>query len=183
MLLEDTGKELLDEIVHKTLGPYNTDQVNNLKKELDFVDKKLEALKQEAESSGITKELSINFALLKAYKDRNVRILKTYVFNRFLKIMTNYFEKNDIKGLLSASESNFESEYLNICEEYLSSSKHLDLMDRDPPLNFFVQIMTLEDCGMILNGDDFIELKKGRLYFLRKADVAHLISARLVKLL
>lgn len=166
-----------------TLCPFNTAQVSQIGAEIEYLDTKIEALKREAENTDVGEELSINFAMLKAYKERNMRILRAYLFHRMSKIQENYFDKNDIKGLLSANEINFECEYNRILEEYISDYRHLDLKNREPPLSLYVQVIPLEDCGLVMSGDDFIDLKKGRLYFLRKADIAHLVKQRLVKLL
>jgi len=183
MLSEDTGKDLLDEMKLRELKHYNSQQVNKLNREIAAVDQKMEGLKQKAEDSGVTEELSINYAMLKAYKDRLVRILKSYHLNRFFKIEDNYFAKNDIKKLLNVSELNFHGEFTKISDEYFAGYKHLLLNDRSPPLNFYVQILTLVDCGIILSGNEFVDLKKDRIYFLKKADVTHLIQKNFAKII
>lgn len=183
MLSEDVGKDIIDEIQDGRFVPYNITETEKLLNEIEFIDSKIEALKEEAQRSYINEMLSMNFAVLKSYKDRNLRLLRAYNYNRIKMIQMNYFIKNDIKSYLSASEADYESKYINILEEYLEDYKHLDLQNREPPLDLYVQILTLEDCGMVMSGDEFIELKKGRLYFLKKSEIAHLINKNLVKIL
>lgn len=183
MLSEGTGRELLEEMRQKTLCPYNTAQISQISAEIEYADAKIEALKREAEHSDVSEALSINFAMLRAYRERNLRILRAYTLHRLSMIRDNYFDKRDIKELLSADEIAFEREYGEILEEYIADYRHLDLKNREPPLSLYVQIVPLEDCGLVMSGDDFIDLRRGRLYFLRKADIAHLIKQRLVRLL
>ncbi len=183
MLSESTGKKLLDEIMLVDLKIYNNEEVERIKNEIKYIDNKIELLKENAEKYGITEELSVNFSFLKSYKNRNDRILKAYIFDRLLKITENYFIKNNIFGLLSAREKKFYLEFSTISDAYLEPYRHLDLINTDPPLDFYVQIITLDDCGTILNGDEFIDLKKNRLYYIKKADIAHLINAKLVKII
>lgn len=183
MLQEDTGKGLLDEMRQKTLQAYNTSQVSRVAVEIDYIDARIEDLKREAESNTVSEALSVNFAILKACRERHVRILRAYHFHRMRLICENYFEKNSIKGLLSAAETEMERDSVEMLGEYLEKYRHLDLKNREPPLDFYVQIVTIENCGLVMNGDNFIDLKKGRLYFLKKADVAHLISKKLVRLI
>jgi len=182
MLSEDLGRELLEEMKQKSLRPFNMRQVGRLEAEIEYVDAKLEALKREAAHSEVSESLSVNFAALKAYRDRDVRILRAYKFFRMRKIQDNYFDKHDIKRLLSTDEQCFENAYGDVLDGYLEDYRHLDFRSRDPPLNFYVQIMTLENCGLIMSGSDFIDLKKGRLYFLKMRDIAHLIDKKLVKI-
>ncbi|KAI4290947.1 GINS complex subunit 1 [Pancytospora philotis] len=182
MLCEESGKELLDEIRQKTLTRFNAGQVGQLHAEMEYVDEKIEALKATAETSDVSEELSINFAMLKTYRERCLRIVRAYRFARLLKIQNNYFCKADIKSLLTPEEIQFESEYNKGLETYLDEYRHLDFRSREPPLSHYVQVVPLEDCGLVMSGEDFIELRKNRLYFLKKADIAHLINKGLVEM-
>ena len=183
MLKTTTAGQILDEMQSGTLKPYNSAAVNALKMELDFVQQKIEEIKREAEQNSITEELSINFAIHKAYRDRNERILRAYAFFRSKIITWNYFAKSDIKGCLSAAEVEFKNDVHEALDTYLAPYSDLNFFNNEPPLDFYVQVVTLEDCGLVLCGDDFIDLRKDRLYFLRKSDISHLISANLAKIL
>lgn len=183
MLSEGTCKELLDEMKYNQFKKFNTADMNALEREMNFVQGKIDALKHEAETNDVTEALSVNFALLKAYSDRLERIAKAYRFYRFQRIGDSYFSKENLRGLLAAGELEFHREFSAMADEYLSDYRHLNLNDRHPPLCLFVQILALEDCGTVMCGDEFIELKKERIYFLRKSDVSHLLTKNLVKII
>lgn len=183
MLSEDTGKELLDEMRQKDLKYYNTQQIGRMNMEIQHVNSKMDNLKHLAEVSEVSEELSVNFAMLKAYRERLTRISKAYHLDRLFKIEENYFEKDNIRGFLCVSEVEFDRDFNRCSDDYLSEFRHLSLNDRYPPLSFYVQIMTLEDCGMVLCDSEFIDLKRDRIYFLKKADVAHLLKKRMAKII
>lgn len=173
MLSEETGKDLLDEIKHREFRRFNSNGVTALTREIDETRRKIDTLKRVAEEGEVTLELSINFALLKAYKERNERILRAYRFFRFQSIQEYHFSKDIPQELMIPDELAFLDEFKEITTRYLDNYRHLTLSDRSPPLDFFVQILTLEDCGAVLCGDDFIELKKDRIYFLKRSDITH----------
>lgn len=183
MLSEATGKDLLDEIKHDEFKRFNTTEVQRVQQEITLVQAKIEDIKRIAELEEITDELSMNFALLKSYKDRLERILRAYKFFRLLKIQENHFQQRSIVESICSYEQEFLDEFIVLSDSYLKDFTHLSLNDRHPPLNFFVQILALEDCGAIMCGDDFIDLKKDRIYFLKKSDVIHLLKRKLVKII
>lgn len=183
MLSEDTGRELLDQMKQGDLRQYNTHQVGRANMEIQHVECKMDNLKHHAETSGITEELSVNFAMLKAYTERLTRISRAYHLDRLLKIEDNYFVKDDIRKFLCISEMEFDKDFNRCADDYLQEFKHLSLNDRSPPLSFYVQIQTLEDCGTVLCDDEFIDLKRDRIYFLKKADVAHLLKRKMARII
>lgn len=183
MIAESAGKDLLDEMKHIELKQYKFEQVYLLERELASIESKIENLKQIAENLEVTEQLSINFSMLKSYKERINRIIRSYKFNRLLKIQDNYFIKNNIKEYMNQDESTFQMSFNRITDELFTEYKHLLLEDRKPPLNFYVQIMTLEDCGIVLSGNEFVELKKGRIYFMKKSDISHLLKKEMVKII
>ncbi|ELA42747.1 uncharacterized protein VICG_00062 [Vittaforma corneae ATCC 50505] len=183
MLSEGTCKDLLDEIKHNQFKKFNTAEVASLEREMAIVQSKIDDIKLRAEVNEITESLSINFALLKAYKDRLERIHKTYKLFRLKRIQDSYFSKENVVEFLAPHELEFYKNFSDAVGEYLADFKHLALTDRHPPLDFFVQILALEDCGVVLCGDEFVELKKDRIYFLKKSDIAHLLTKKLVKVI
>ncbi|KAM0681525.1 hypothetical protein GINT2_000038 [Glugoides intestinalis] len=183
MLSEATGKDLLDEIKHDDFKRFNTSEVQRVEQELAQIHAKIEDIKRIAELEEITDELSVNFALLKSYKDRLERILRAYRFFRLIKIQDNHFQQKSMASSICSYEQEFLEGFVTISDTYLKEFHHLLLSDRHPPLNFFVQILALEDCGAIMCGDDFIDLKKDRIYFLKKSDVTHLLKRKLVKII
>lgn len=183
MLTEDTCTELIDEMKYNQFKKFNTVKISALERESTIIQTKIDALKHEAEVNEVTESLSVNFALLKAYSERLERISRAYKFHRFLQITESYFSKENLTGLMTPQELEFQNEFESVAEEYLSRFKHLVLNDRHPPLSLFVQILALEDCGTVMCGDEFIELKKDRIYFLRKSDVSHLLAKKFVKII
>lgn len=183
MFSEKSCKNLLDEIKHNQFKKFNSTEISNLEKEMANIQVKIDDIKHKAELDGVTESLSINFALLKAYNDRLERIIKAYKFYRFKKIQNSYFSKENINSFFSVQENELFSSFSSAVDSYLSKYKYLRLNDRQPPLSLFVQILALEDCGAVLCGDDFIELKKDRIYFLKKSDISHLISKNMVKII
>lgn len=184
MFHENTGSVLLDQMKQKQLVKYNSKDVNELQNEFKIVTEKLEEIKIAASTlDDVTEELSVNFALLKAYKDRLSRIETAYHYDRFLKIQNGFFKKENMKENLSLDEIELLKNFSEITNEYLEPFKHLNLNDRHPPLDFYIQILTLEDCGAVMCENDFLDLKKDRIYFLKKSDVAHLLKKNMVKII
>ncbi len=183
MLSERTCKDLLDEIKHNQFKRFNNAEMLNLEREMNIVQDKMDDIKAQLYKPDFPRDLTINFALLKAYKDRLERISKAYRFFRFKRIQDSYFSKENIVELCSPVETEMLSTFKNAVDEYLHDFKHLSLNDRHAPLGLFVQILALDDCGIVLTGNDFVELKKDRIYFLKKSDVAHLILKKLVKII
>ena len=94
---ENIGSALLDEMKQKHLTRYNSKDICDLKNELEFLEDKIESIKTFASSiDDITVELSVNFAMLKAYKDRLLRISIAYHFDRFCKIQDSFFKKEKL---------------------------------------------------------------------------------------
>lgn len=185
MFSESTGRDLLDEMKFKELKPYNIQNINKIRSEVMEIDVRIEGLKNivALNDNEVTKEISANYSMLKSYKERLLRIEKAYSFSRHIKIQKNYFTKNNIKKYLNSSEMEFEKAYNSISSNYFEKYKHLSLSDRSPPLDYYVQILTFEDCGLIVSGEDLIELKKNKIYFLKKSDIIHLLGKNKIKII
>lgn len=183
MLSEGTCKDLLDEMKHNQFKKFNTAEVASLEHEVAAVQSKIDDIKHQAEITEVTESLSVNFALLKAYKDRLERVHRAYKSFRLKRIRDGYFSKESLAEFLAPHEVEFYKKFSDAVGECLADFKHLALNNRHPPLDFFVQILALEDCGAVLSGDEFIELKKDRIYFLKKSDIAHLLVKKLVKII
>lgn len=183
MFSEDTGRIILDEIKQKSLKHYNIDQMNKIGAEIKEVATRMSSLKSRAEVSGVTEELSVNFAVLKAYMERLQRITRAYHYYRFKHIEASLFKKEKIKNFLTTTEIDYEGEFSAMANECLEDYQGLALSYRSPPLDFYVQILTLEECGIVLCDEDFLDLKKGRIYFLKKSDVSHLVDRGAAKII
>lgn len=183
MLQRDSGLALLDEIRLESFRLYNSREVMRLDTEMAYVSKKINEMKQQAAKGVVNEELSVNFVLLKSYHDRCLRIRRAYIWYRIRVIEQNYFKKEDIQDLMSADELAYKNRFTELLDEYLSEYRHLDLVHRDVPLNFYVQIFTLEDCGLVMCGKELMDLKKHRIYFLKRSDVAHLLDRQMARII
>ncbi|ORD92913.1 hypothetical protein A0H76_2924 [Hepatospora eriocheir] len=127
-------------------------------------------------------EILINFALLKEYKERNDMIVNAYKFNRLLKIEDRIHTNIDY-NCLSNDEISFLKDYKFIMKEYFKKYKFLDIKNRNVSINLYVQILVLEDCGVVYTDNDFIDLKKDHIYYLKKNDINHLLKNDLIKII
>ncbi|KAF7675944.1 DNA replication complex GINS protein PSF1 [Astathelohania contejeani] len=166
----------------KNLRSYDHKNVSKLLEENRILETKMKALKDTIDEFNITEEISTNYFLLKRFEDRNKRILRAYLFWRSLRIQESYFTKNNIRYFLSNDEKTHYAKYQILVGEYLNNFKYLDFFSNDPPLELFVHVLTLEDCGVILDENVFIELKKGRLYFVKKKSILHLLNRNMIQL-
>jgi hypothetical protein len=179
----ESGTILLEDSKSKVLKPYNSENVRILEREAALLNIEMSKIKETAKETGINEELSLNYLVLKKYEERNERMKKAYLFNRALKMQKAYFNKQKIEHLISNEEKGHFYEYKAFLDKYFSEYPYLDFFEDSPPLDLFVHVYTLQDCGVVLDGTEFIEMKKNRLYFLRKRVVRHLILNDYVKVI
>jgi GINS complex subunit 1 len=182
MALEESGSILIDDIRSRKLKPYRHNEVRGMASESASLDAAMEEIRLEA-SSEISEELSVNYIMLKHHKDRNDRIVRAYHFHRLSFIHSSFLHKSSMAHLLSAEEEEYMREYGSAIGEYMGSFDVLDFGVTEPPIHFFVQVVTLGDCGVIMDEESFMELKKDRIYFVRKSAISHLISSGLVRII
>ncbi len=139
--MSNTPNELINEIQSNQLRVYNRECVNATENEICYIEEQLEALDNEAEEKGVNDELKINFVILSDYKDRNVRILKSYQFHRLLKIQEDVLCHSGIDcKLFSDEEIQFKSNFSNLIDEYFSGLDCLEISNREIPIEFYVKI-------------------------------------------
>lgn len=177
--------ELFLEIKDSKLNKYNVFLINNLLKEISYLDNEISKLNDQVKDvDEITNEISINYALLQKYKDRDERLYHIYHFNRIIKIQQIILDKKHMDNdLLTIDEIKFVEKFKELYDEYCIDLECIDFNNTDLPLDFYVQIIALDDCGTILSGDEFIDIIKNRIYFIKKNDIYHLIEKKLVKIL
>lgn len=134
---------------------------------------------REAADEHIDEEVSLNYMALKNFFERNLRIMRCYKFTQMTRIQDDLFRK--VEPALSKEFIAFHETLTAACELRYSEFPFLDVCVGDPPLSLYVQILTLEDCGVVMDGDDVIELAKNKLYFLKRRIVDHLINMGLAK--
>ncbi|TBU00004.1 hypothetical protein CWI38_0504p0020 [Hamiltosporidium tvaerminnensis] len=178
-----SGIELLNDCKMKVLTPINKISLQKIESENNLLEEKMKEVREKAERNEVSEKLSTDYFLLKKFKERNERIRIAYQFSRCIKIQNNYFKKDKIQHLLSDEENKHSFQSKQIFDEYFSEFGILDFIDEDPPLNNFVQILTLDNCGVVLDGNDFLEMKKNKLYFVKKKNIKHLIDQGLVKMI
>jgi GINS complex subunit 1 len=121
--------------------------------------------------------------MLKHFRDRNDRRVRAYHFHRLGFIHLNSLRRGNISHLLSPEEQECMKEYNSLISEYTAGFGMLDFSVAEPPIYFFVQVVTLDDCGVIMDEGGFMELKKDRIYSVRKSAISHLIGSGLIKII
>ncbi|ADM12415.1 uncharacterized protein Eint_100890 [Encephalitozoon intestinalis ATCC 50506] len=182
MIFGEAGTWLLEDLKSSVLKPYRHAEIKAIQGENGDLDKKMEEIRRAA-GSGISEELSVNYVMMKHFKERNERIVRSYKFHRILGLFDCFFGRKETSGILSPEEEECAEEYYATLKEYLEPFADMDFTTETPPTQFFVQVITLEDCGVVMDEGDLIELKKDRIYFIKKSSIAHLISDGLVRII
>lgn len=171
---ETSGIILLEEISSKTLKKYNYEIVNKIETQIKEVQGLIKDIIEEIKMNK-TEELMLNFAFLKFYRERCTRILKAYSFNRILLIdkISDLLSKEEIEIYQTISEA--ENSYL--------ANFELNYSVKEPPIDLFIHVLCLEDCGIVFDNDECIELKKSRIYYIRKKSVEHLLKNNSLKII
>lgn len=171
---EVSGKILLEEISNKTLKKFNYKNVNKVKSQIDRAQFLIRDIIEKIKKNK-TDDLMLNFAFLKFYRERCTRILKAYFFNRLLMIDT-------ISDLLSNDEVEIY-ETIKDAENRYYKIFNFDFNKREPPIDLFIHILCLEECGVVYDKDECIELRKNRIYYIRKKSVEHLLKENSIKII
>ncbi|KAF9761312.1 hypothetical protein NGRA_2731 [Nosema granulosis] len=166
-------KTLLDEICSTTFYTYNEEAVNKIQEHCKFIDSEINNIKESVGDGDIPEDVSINYIMLTFYKTRCIRILRTYHLKRILQYQDLKFntqrEKNTIRKI-----QKLEEDYLNRFNLNYAGSV---------PLLSYVKIVTEKDCGIVYDGEEMIELKKGRIYFVRRKTIEHLLKGGYIKIM
>lgn len=181
MKFGEEGSKLLKIIQAAQFSSSDEDLVKRVESENRAVRDKMRWIRETTGDDDVDEEISLNYMLLKNFLDRNVRILRTYRFARIQKIQSRVFQgREPCAGL----------QHLKLCRDIknaielrCSEFPFIDFVEGKPPLDLYVQILTLDDCGVVMDGDEFVELKKNRVYFLRRKAVDHLINMKLVEVI
>lgn len=185
MFFGEPGTKLLQDLRSKKFKKYNEKDMKALQSENTQLLNEMEDIKSRIlPDEEISTEVSMNYILLKKCYDRNIRIQKSYLYHRFNKISNDIIVSKLIKDeFLNTSEVEMKKEYEKVLKEYLSNYHELDWTNNEPPLDYFVTILTLEECGMVENDGELIELEKNKIYYIKKKSIAHLLKSKLVKII
>ncbi|KAI5180035.1 hypothetical protein NEOKW01_0364 [Nematocida sp. AWRm80] len=138
-------------------------EYNRLLQEIDLKKKLLEQISVELQNNSTSKELSIGYLLQKREIERIERIQRIIKRERIREI-----ETNRIKSEYLAKYQKIENKY----KEYYCT---LNFNNREVPVEHYVHVQVIEECGLIEMDNDLIETQKNSLYYLRKKDIQHLI--------
>lgn len=176
----ESFSDLIKEASKKELTPFN----NKLITLLDQTNAKLSAEISEIRNtnpSSLTQKLSIKYMFLKSLFERNMKIKDFYQKSRHKKIRDKVLSKNLDKTFLTKDEREYAENYADELSNFFSFYEIFDYSVAKPPIDYFVQIFAVDDC--VFFDDDIVELKKGRMYFLKRKLVEKLIENGVVKVL
>lgn len=172
MLNDKNGMLLLEEC--NNLKKFNKALVQDLEQQMVFVDELMEEIKT---AGVITEETSLNYAFLNFYKKRCENIINVYFYRRFL--MTD--ETN--LDLLNDDERNRWIDLKNAQLDYFSKFPKISFeRTNHPPEALYVQVICLKDSGIIYDEEEIVELIKGRIYFLKRKSIEHLLLESALKI-
>lgn len=170
---------LIRDSISKSFKSFNANyflllsQTNSLIESLDYI-------KNNTNPENISVEESLHFLFLKNQIDRNTRILKTYKYKRCKKIEQAVIKKIQLENA-NEEDKNYKGEFEDIYNTYLS-----DLgmrLDCEIPLDFFVTVVPLKECGCILINNEVVELEIDKMYFVKRKSIKHLIESGRMKII
>lgn len=180
---EDYGKNLLIDL--KTIKSFDTKNYKNLIEENKILQRKLKSI-EDLEERDLTESKSIDYVLITKQVSRNKRILDAYVYHRRMKIIENVFDskRHELAGFLNEDEEMFEKKFLKLISKVKKDYDFdLNLFSQEAPNELFVQIFCKEDCGIVINEGEIIELKANSVFFLKKESIRHLINTDKIKII
>lgn len=172
MYISEAGTMLLNDMRSKIKKQYNKEFFEKLIQETELLKSEMQKIKDKAQTEEITTETSLNYMLLKKHEERNERIRKTYLYHRYTNKYTD-----------TQNEKDYQQEYEQLYKQYLSTMPFLSFDISEPPIEMFVTILTLRDCGVVMVGDDIIEMKGNMIYHVKKSCVKHLIDSNYAKII
>ncbi|RVD90721.1 hypothetical protein TUBRATIS_28480 [Tubulinosema ratisbonensis] len=181
MKLGEPATKLLKELTKQNLSTNKKDLILQIEEENTFLTSKLIELQTTTEEENLNKEISYNFLLINNQLKRNLRIIKAYKFN-LIKQIIDLIYKNEIKDL-SLENKNIFNKIKSYFETRIGEFSFLDYAFNEPPLRLYIQIYTKRDCGVVFDGDNLIELKENRFYYVKKCLVEHLIGLDYVEII
>lgn len=173
----ECGSKLLRIIQTAQFSRSDEELVAEMARENKMIQEKMEWIRENTSEDDVNEEISLNYMLLKNFLNRNMRILRNYKFWRIQTVQSSVFQGKELSEGLRHLQ--LGKDIRNAMEQRYMEFPFLDFVEGRPPLDLYVQILTLDDCGVVMDGDEFLELKKNRVYFLRRRAVDHLIAMKL----
>ncbi|KAI5192433.1 hypothetical protein NECID01_1928 [Nematocida sp. AWRm77] len=122
-------------------------------------------------------EVSIAYLLAKREVDRLERV------SRIVRREAQRDAENEWVRKGSTEQSADIQKFQKVTKQYYSYFPTLSFFHRDVPLEYYSHVQALERCGVLEIGESLVETEKDSLYFVRKKEVSHLISAGLMKVM
>lgn len=178
MKFGESATKLLKKTTHNALQHIPSKTLRTISEEIAFLQNSMSSIKDSVKDGEINEEISLNYMILKNYYERNLRILRAYKFHKVqayfnLVFKGENFDSDDIKF----------KEITHFINKRKSEFTFLDFIKKEPPLSVYVLVLTIEDCGMVMDEDGFIELKKKRFYYVKKKMIEHLIIMKKIKII
>lgn len=180
---ENLIKELLLEARCSYLKKYNKIKIDELVKKSKEIFNELENIQNLATNTEIDEETSKNYIYLKSTYDFYQKVIRAYNFSRFLKIQEIILKNEKIPDCLNKEENEHVIFFNDIFNEYKENFPDLNFENNHIPIHHFVHFLTLQDCGIVMDGDIMYELKANRYFYLKKSIIAHLIDTEMIRLL
>lgn len=152
-------------------------EVERIKTQIEIKKKRLRELAQELEQDQKSVELSIHYLLLKREIERLTRVVRILEREETREIENAWIKENKAE-----EPTEYLQKFKEITNKYYSHFPVLNFSYRDVPVEYYVHVLALEECGVIEMGDSLVETKKGSLYFVRKKEILHLLAGGLMKI-
>lgn len=179
----DAALELLMDAKSKCLKPYNNDKMHELIEKTMYIKKEMEKIQKEVNDVRLTEELSKMYIFLKNTYDFYNRVRRSYNFSRIMKIQLEYSLYKCQTKYLNRKEIEHLHFFVSLLEEYKHNYPELEFEIEYIPLDHFVHFITLNYCGIVMDGDEMYELKANRYYFMKKNVIKHLLNGSQIKIL
>lgn len=187
---QDSVNELLFEAQSPYLKKFNsikTDEldvlVDKIRKEMEDLELEMTQVIDERGEQDIPREMSKKYMFLKSTADFYERIVKAYKFSRIRKIQESIMKNEEIADELTKDEALHSEFFTEIFTEFKNNYSEFDFMSTYVPTQHFVHFITLEDCGVVMDGDEMFELKSDRYFYMKKSVIKHLIGTDMIKIL
>lgn len=181
MKFGEVAKKLLNALMSEDFCGNHEYLIKEIESENQIIKKRMEDVREKIGESEVDEEISLNYMLLKNFFSRNLRIIRTYNFTMITKIQDDVLKR---KPTFSFEKYlRLFNIFQKLIEDRFSEFRFIEVSEEEPPLDLYVQILTLDDCGVIMDGEELIELKKDKIYFLKKSIINHLINLNVIKII
>jgi GINS complex subunit 1 len=171
------------------ISPYREDTVSELINESRYLTKRLSTLSQELKPGESTEAITLSAAIHECALRRNKRILLAYSLSRFEKLKSILWSLGSGSGSIqipekisknmSPQELVLKNKYQQLIGSYREGMGDLELGSNEdvPPLDTYLEVRVLVECGQVLTEEGIISFSKGSMHHLKLSQVEKLIRA------